>query len=118
MDVLREIWESMIERNAPLPIVTAWLTILAAAAVVVLPPVWRIGRHGITIVHEGGHGVAATVSGRRLSGIRLHSDTSGLTVSRGRPHGPGMVFTLVAGYPAPALLGLGSAWLLGLGYDL
>ncbi|KFF60423.1 membrane protein [Cryobacterium sp. MLB-32] len=118
MDVLRGIWNSMLESHPTLPFSTAVVTILAAAFVVVVPAVWRITRHGITIVHEGGHGVAATLSGRRLSGIRLHSDTSGLTVSRGRPHGLGMVFTLAAGYPAPAVLGLGSAWLLGRGYDV
>jgi len=118
MGVLWGIWESMIERHPALPIGTAWLTILAAALVVLLPVFWRVGRHGITIVHEGGHGFAATMSGRRLSGIRLHSDTSGLTVSRGRTRGPGMVFTLVAGYTAPAVLGLGSAAVLGRGYDV
>ncbi|KGJ73535.1 membrane protein [Cryobacterium roopkundense] len=115
---MQEIWERMIETHPPLPIGTAWITIVAAAVIVFVPGSWRIARHGVTIVHEGGHGAAATLSGRRLSGIRLHSDTSGLTVSRGRPRGPGMVFTLIAGYPAPALLGLGSAVLLGRGYDV
>ncbi len=43
----------------------------------------------------------------------MHSDTSGLTVSRGRPTGPGMVLTAAAGYPGPALIGLGAAYLLG-----
>ncbi len=96
----------------------AWLTVAAAAVIVVFPPMWRLARHVITIVHEGGHGIVAVLSGRRLGGIRLHSDTSGLTVSRGRPTGPGMIFTLLAGYPAAALLGLGAAWLLSLGYDV
>ena len=41
----------------------------------------------VTITHEGAHGVAAFVTGRRLQGIRLHSDTSGLTISSGRPSG-------------------------------
>lgn len=118
MDVLVSLWHGLIERHDSLPPATAWLTIAAAALVVLVPPLWRVSRHGITIVHEGGHGFAATVSGRRLSGIRLHSDTSGLTVSRGRPRGPGMVFTLVSGYTAPAVLGLGASWLLGLGYDV
>ena len=76
-------------------------------------PTWRTGRHVVTIAHEGAHGVAALLSGRRLAGIRVHSDTSGLTVSRGRPTGPGMVLTAAAGYPGPALLGLGAAYLLG-----
>ncbi|MBC7290726.1 MAG: M50 family metallopeptidase, partial [Actinotalea sp.] len=56
------------------------------------------------------------LTGRRLQGFRLHSDTSGLTVSVGRPRGPGMVATAFAGYPGPAVLGLGAAWLLSRGY--
>jgi hypothetical protein len=84
---------------------------VATAAIAVLvavgaPAAWRRVRHGVTIVHEAGHGFAATLTRRRLAGIRLHSDTSGLTVSVGRPRGPGMVLTLAAGYPAPAAAGL------------
>nr|WP_066955378.1 M50 family metallopeptidase [Streptomyces lushanensis] len=92
-----------------------WLVALAAAlalAAVVPRPLWRLSRNAITIAHEGGHGLIALATGRRLDGIRLHSDTSGLTVSRGRPTGPGMILTAAAGYTAPPLLGLGGAWLL------
>ena len=46
----------------------------------------------------------------------MHSDTSGLTVSVGKPRGPGMVATVAAGYTGPALLGVGAAWLLSRGY--
>ena len=46
----------------------------------------------------------AVVCGRRLRGIRLHSDTSGLTLSSGRPTGAGMVFSLAAGYLTPSLV--------------
>ena len=60
-----------------------------ALVLVALPAAWRVTRHVVTIAHEGSHGVAALVSGRRLAGIRLHSDTSGLTLSRGRSRGPG-----------------------------
>ncbi|MGW3467954.1 M50 family metallopeptidase [Saccharopolyspora sp. NPDC000995] len=73
---------------------------------------WLLLRNVVTIAHEGGHAGVALLSGRKLNGIRLHSDTSGLTVSTGKPTGPGMVFTLVAGYPAVSLLGLGGAWLV------
>ncbi len=118
MDVLVDIWQRMISPHAALAPITAWLTVAAAAALVVFSPAWRHARHAITIVHEGGHGVAAVLCGRRLSGIRLHSDTSGLTVSRGRPRGLGMIITLLAGYPAAALLGLGAAALLSRGYDV
>ncbi|MEV0093503.1 M50 family metallopeptidase [Streptomyces sp. NPDC050738] len=92
-----------------------WLVIGAAAlalAAVVPHSVWRLSRNAVTIAHEGGHGLVALLTGRRLDGIRLHSDTSGLTVSRGKPHGPGMILTAAAGYTAPPLLGLGGAALL------
>lgn len=92
-----------------------WIVIATAvAALLVVAPrsIWRLSRNAITIAHEGGHGLIALVTGRRLEGIRLHSDTSGLTVSRGRPTGIGMILTAAAGYTAPPMLGLGGAWLL------
>ncbi|MEU7063364.1 M50 family metallopeptidase [Streptomyces sp. NPDC053429] len=92
-----------------------WLVVatgLAALAAVAPRPVWRLARNAITIAHEGGHGLLALLTGRRLEGIRLHSDTSGVTVSRGKPSGIGMVLTAAAGYTAPSLLGLGGAALL------
>ncbi|MDJ0336974.1 M50 family metallopeptidase [Cryobacterium sp. PH31-O1] len=118
MDVLLDIWQRMTTPHAALTPLIAWLTVAGAALIVLFPPAWRLARHAITIVHEGGHGVVAVFCGRRLGGIRLHSDTSGLTVSRGRPTGAGMVFTLLAGYPAAGFLGLGAAWLLSRGYDV
>ncbi|MEU2115709.1 M50 family metallopeptidase [Streptomyces sp. NPDC016459] len=93
-----------------------WLVIatgVAALAVTVPRRLWLLARNAITIAHEGGHGLLALATGRRLEAIRLHSDTSGLTVSRGRPTGVGVVLTLAAGYPAAPLLGLGGAALLG-----
>jgi uncharacterized membrane protein len=92
-----------------------WLVIataLVALAVVVPRVIWRVARNAITIAHEGGHGLIALLTGRSLDGIRLHSDTSGLTVSRGKPTGIGMILTAAAGYTAPSLLGIGGAWLL------
>lgn len=94
-----------------------WQLVLATAALALLlvsfGPLWRITRNVVTIVHEGGHALAALLTGRRLDRITLHSDTSGLTVSSGKPYGPGMILTALAGYPAPPLLGLGFAALLG-----
>ncbi|WP_405588742.1 M50 family metallopeptidase [Streptomyces sp. NBC_01092] len=95
-----------------------WVVIAAlvvALAVVVPHSLWRLSRNAITIAHEGGHGLVALLTGRTLTGIRLHSDTSGLTVSRGKPHGIGMILTAASGYTAPPLLGLGGAALLGAG---
>jgi peptidase M50B-like protein len=76
---------------------------------------WRMARNVITIVHEAGHALVAVLVGRRLHGIRLHSDTSGVTVSRGKRDGPGMVCTAFAGYIAPSVIGLGLAALLAAG---
>ncbi|CAL9523925.1 hypothetical protein SUDANB58_03903 [Streptomyces sp. enrichment culture] len=90
-------------------------TLLAVLAVVVPHRPWRVARNAVTIAHEGGHGLVALLTGRTLTGIRLHSDTSGLTVSRGKPYGLGMILTAAAGYTAPPLLGLGGAALLGTG---
>ena len=92
-----------------------WLVIVAgvvALLTVLYSPVWRVARNVVTIAHEGGHALVALLTGRKLDGIKLHSDTSGVTVSRGKPHGPGMVFTAMAGYITPPLLGLAFALLL------
>jgi len=91
----------------------ALVTAVAALVVVTFSELWRPARNVITIVHEAGHALVAVLVGRRLSGIRLHSDTSGLTLTKGKPYGPGMVSTALAGYVAPSLLGLGFAGLVG-----
>jgi len=100
---------------APPALVVALLALLALV-VVGSPRGYRLVRHGVTVLHEAGHAGVALMVGRRLSGIRLHADTSGVTVSRGRTRGPGMVATVFAGYPAPALVGLVATILLGQGY--
>lgn len=99
---------------APPRAVVALLGALALG-LVAWRPSWRVLRQVVTIAHEGAHALAALASGRSLHGVRLHRDTSGLTVTRGLARGPGVVATLAAGYPGPALLGLAGAWLLGLG---
>ncbi len=112
MNVLARLWDRM-SGSQPLP--PAWvigLTALAALAVVLNTGSWRLAGKVITIAHEGGHALVSVLSGRRLDGIRLHSDSSGVTYSRGRRTGPGLVLTAAAGYVMPSLLGAGAAWLL------
>lgn len=94
------------------------LAALAAAVVLVaaVPAVWRVARQASTIIHEMGHVFAAWLVGRRVSGIRLHSDTSGVTVSRGKGQGPGLLLTFLAGYPAPGLLAVLLVWLASAGH--
>jgi hypothetical protein len=94
---------------------SSWLVVATGACALVavmVDGVWRWARNVITIVHEGGHAIAALLTGRRLTGIRLHSDTSGLTLSVGKPSGPGMVVTAAAGYLSPSLVGLAGVGLL------
>lgn len=104
-------WEVLVARAAAPSTVGVIVAVGVAVVVVGVTPVWRVARFVVTLAHEGGHAAAAVLTGRRLAGIRVHSDTSGLTVSRGRPRGPGMVLTAAAGYPAPGLLGLAGVWL-------
>ncbi len=117
-EVLNQIWErATATQPAPEPVVVVAVA-LVALALVVIPRAWSITRHVVTVSHEGGHALVAVLTGRRLLGIRLHADTSGLTLSRGRPSGPGMVAMLAAGYLAPAVAGLGAALLLASGHSL
>jgi len=107
-----DLWHQLFGDQAEPPAAIVLVTAAAALFIVFVDGLWRPARNVITIVHEAGHALTAVLAGRRLSGIRLHSDTSGLTLSRGKPSGPGMVMTAFAGYPAPSLLGLLFAGLL------
>jgi Peptidase M50B-like len=106
------LWERLSGTQAVPPVWVVVVGGLAALVVVLDVRGWHLARNAITIAHEGGHALVSVLSGRRLEGIRLHSDTSGETVSRGRGSGPGMVLTAAAGYVTPPLLGAGAAVLL------
>jgi hypothetical protein len=109
---MHELWDRI---SGTQPVPPAWVIAVSgtiALLTVLNPPAWRLARNSVTIAHEGGHALASVLSGRRLAGIRLHSDTSGVTYSRGRRTGPAVVLTSAAGYLTPSLLGAGAAWLL------
>jgi len=112
VNVLARLWDR-VSGSQPLP--PAWvigLTGLVALIVVLDTRSWRLAGKVVTIAHEGGHALVSVLSGRRLDGIRLHADSSGVTYSRGRRNGPGLVLTAAAGYVMPSLLGAGAAALL------
>ncbi|MFF3335035.1 M50 family metallopeptidase [Streptomyces sp. NPDC002888] len=113
---LPDLWDRLVGTQPDPDLWVVLATLAAALALVVPHNLWRLSRNAITIAHEGGHGLVALLTGRTLTGIRLHSDTSGLTVSRGKPHGIGMILTAASGYTAPPLLGLGGAALLAAGH--
>lgn len=116
MDAAAQVWHRALATQQPPSGGVIAVTAATALLLVLYRPAWGVSRHVVTIVHEAAHGVAALLVGRRLGGIRLHSDTSGLTVSRGKPRGAGMVLTFMAGYPGPALFGLAAAAVLGSGH--
>ncbi|GAA3978800.1 M50 family metallopeptidase [Thermobifida alba] len=102
-----QVWQDVFTVQPDPPL---WIVIAAGAVALLVVAAggraWRVARNVVTIAHEGGHAVVALLSGRQLTGVRLHSDTSGVTVSRGRPDGLGMIMTILAGYTAPAVVGL------------
>jgi Peptidase M50B-like len=112
MSVVVELWDRV---TGTQPVPSVWIIAVSgivALAIVANNSTWHVARNAITIAHEGGHALVSVVTGRRLEGIRLHSDTSGVTYSRGRRNGPGIMLTTAAGYITPPLLGALAAWLL------
>jgi len=112
VNALDRLWERISSVQPAPPAWVVAVTGLAALVVVLNTGSWRLAGKVITIAHEGGHALVSVLSGRRLEGIRLHADSSGVTYSRGRRHGPGLVITAAAGYVTPSLLGAGAAALL------
>jgi hypothetical protein len=80
VEFLSQWWQRVGVIDAPLTSLASWVVLGVAAALVVLA--WPLTRTVVTICHEAGHAAAAVLVGRKLAGIRVHSDTSGLTVSR------------------------------------
>ncbi len=118
VEVISEIWQrATASQPPPRPQMVGAIAVLGLV-LVLYRRCWPVTRLLVTITHEGAHALAALLAGRRLSGIRLNSDTSGLTLSRGRPRGPGMIIMLAVGYLGPSLAGLGAAALLTAGHSV
>lgn len=82
-----------------------WLLALVGVVVVAIPPLWRVLRPVVTIVHELGHAIVGMLCGRRFTGFVVNADMSGHAVTVGKPSGLGLILTTWAGYPAPAIFG-------------
>lgn len=113
---IADVWHQVTSVQPAPPTAVVAGAAAVALVVVLVRNAWVVARNVVTIAHEGGHALVALLVGRSLAGIRLHSDTSGVTLSRGKPRGPGMVATTLAGYLAPSLLGLGCVALLASGH--
>ena len=114
-DVIDRLWSDLTS-SVVAPAEAVWISLAAVAVCLAIPTLWHVARHIVTLAHEAGHGLVAALTGRRVSGIRLHSDTSGLTESVGENRRLPLVLVALAGYPAPAALGLGAAGLLAAGH--
>lgn len=118
-EFLSEIWsvavESLSRGDSPN------LLAIGISALVVLPllspMLWPTTRNMITVIHELGHAVVAVIFGRRTQGIKLNADTSGVTITRGKPYGLGVIFTAMAGYTAPPALAVTLMWAAMTGYS-
>lgn len=116
--VPKTIWDQIKTSTDPLDTWQVLVIAAVMAVVVAFFPTWKIVRNVVTIAHEGAHALVAVLAGRKLQAITLHSDTSGLTVSRGKPRGFGMILTAFAGYVGPAVVGLVGAFVVSHGFTL
>jgi hypothetical protein len=112
MDGIDEVWARVLPAEPVTLSGAPVLVVLVAALVAVaVAPVWGVLRLGVTLVHELGHAGVGMLSGRRFTGFVLRGDMSGHAVTVGPARGFGRVATTWAGYPMPALVGAGAAWL-------
>lgn len=97
----------------------AWVIIaivVVALLVTLNEKVWSKMRFSSTLIHECSHSLVAFLTGRRLHGLKVHDDSSGVAVSSGKSRGLGMILVTIAGYPGPGALALLLAWMLSAGY--
>lgn len=109
LSTLTALLREAIERARPdAPPAGLWplLALLAGVVCVLAPPLWRLARLVITLVHELGHAAVGVLAGRRFTGFQIRADMSGHAVTVGRSRGLGRILTTAAGYPAPAVVGL------------
>lgn len=71
--MLRELWLRATTVQPPLAASSVLLVGVAVLLITWSPIGYRLVRHLITLVHEAGHALVATLAGRSLRGIRLHS---------------------------------------------
>jgi hypothetical protein len=101
--------------QVPLSAAAAMLIGLAALAVTMIGAFWRIVRHGAVIAHEGGHAAVSAMMGRKVDGIKLNGNATGLTTAASGIW-PGTVLFFFAGYLGPSLFGIAAAKMIELGH--
>ena len=103
--LLREIGARIVPDPAPAMGWWLLLALVAALGAVLLPPLWRLARLAVTIVHELGHAAVGILMGRRFTGFVVSADTYGHAITVGPRRGVGRIASTWAGYPAPAVVG-------------
>jgi hypothetical protein len=86
-----------------------WIVIALAIgmALAINPATWSYTRLFATYIHEVGHAILAIVTGRRVTAMHIEANSSGSTEHFGSARvGPSLFLTAIAGYPAPAIVGL------------
>ena len=99
--------------SVPLPQLVAGPTGLLVFIAFLIDGVWRFARHISVMAHEGAHVAAGWSVGRRVSGVKLNRDATGVTTTRGSGGFGSVIFTF-AGYLGPSLFGLATACLIAL----
>ncbi len=111
MDSLVDAWAGVWSQlTSATPVPGEWPLVIALAAGIVAAAwrrTWQVLHKLITVSHEGGHAIAALVTGRRVLRVRIRADGSGETHTWGRPGGFGGALVTFAGYPFPAIVGGG-----------
>ncbi|MGW0659698.1 M50 family metallopeptidase [Streptodolium elevatio] len=111
----RELLDVVLGTQSAPPREAVVLVACAATLGVVKRESWGLLRIYVTMLHEGGHALVAVLSRRRVTKILLNANTSGAVHSLGERKGAKAVLGSLAGYPAPGLVALGAAVLIGRG---
>jgi hypothetical protein len=112
---LQQDLEQITAVQARLPASVVVLIGLAAATVVLLPPLWVASKYLYTMAHEGGHAFMGSLVGLRITDVTMESNGNGLTNAIGQ-RGLGVVLFQFFGYLAPGALGVGTAKLIQVGH--
>lgn len=89
---------------------------LAIGGLLVGTPLWLGAELLVTALHEFGHAAITWVTPGRVTAIRVHANSGGITDARDDEDGQTGVLFLLAGYPTPPLLGLAAAEAAHLGW--
>lgn len=120
---MTDLWADLVTKLTPATegVTLGTIPLLIAIAVGAVGALWRPAwvalRLLTTLVHELGHATMAVLVGRKVHGIVVRADSSGLAVTAGKKNGFGRILTTWAGYPAPAITALAAAAAATTGYS-